>query len=286
MSSAQYCPVSKLDKLLVATDRSAFSEGAVREAIDFAKNCSSRLYVMSVLETNPEYETIGVSVYQKEEKEAMQYLESVKARASQEGLYNCEAVLQYGEEPYRIIVNEAAEKKADMIFIGRRGRSGVMRVLMGQVAAKVIGHAPCKVLVVPRAARIECGNIVIATDGSEHSIAAASEAIGIAKRCGSHIIALSSIHSECELGEAKANVRYVVDMAQRESVSVEALTPIGRSHDVIVEIAGGRGVDLIVMGTYGKSGLKKLLVGSSTEKVIGHASCAVLVVRAIPPVKE
>jgi nucleotide-binding universal stress UspA family protein len=67
---------------------------------------------------------------------------------------------------------------------------------------------------------------------------------------------------------------------------VEALTPIGRSHDVIVEIAGGRGVDLIVMGTYGKSGLKKLLVGSSTEKVIGHASCAVLVVRAIPPVKE
>ncbi len=61
---------------------------------------------------------------------------------------------------------------------------------------------------------------------------------------------------------------------------MEALTPAGRSHEVIVETAGGRGVDLIVMGTYGKTGLKKILMGSSTEKVIGHANCAVLVVRA------
>jgi nucleotide-binding universal stress UspA family protein len=286
MSSAQFCPVSKLDKLLLATDRSAFSEGAVREAINFAKKCSSRLYVMSVLETNPEYETIGASAYQKEEEEAMKYLESVKTSASHEGLDYCEAALHYGEDPYQLIVNEAAEKKVDMIFIGRRGRSGVMKVLMGQVAAKVIGHAPCKVLVVPRAARIECRTILVATDGSEHSIAAASEAIGIAKRCGSNIIVLSSAHSEKELEEAKKNVKQVVEMAQKENIPVEALTSIGRSHDVIVETAGGRGVDLIVMGTYGKSGLKKLLMGSSTEKVVGQASCAVLVVRAVSPVKE
>jgi hypothetical protein len=77
MSSAQFCPLSKLEKLLLATDRSVFSEGAVREAINFAKKCSSRLYVMSVLETNPEYETIGASAYQKEEEEAIKYLESV-----------------------------------------------------------------------------------------------------------------------------------------------------------------------------------------------------------------
>ena len=145
--SPQSCPLSKLDKLLLATDRSAFSEGAVREAINFAVKCSSRLYVMSVLETNPQYETIGADVYEKEETEALKYLESVKARALQAGVYSCEAVLHYGEEPYRLIVNEAVEKKVDMIIIGRRGRGGLMKVLMGQVAAKVIGHAPCKVLV-------------------------------------------------------------------------------------------------------------------------------------------
>jgi len=280
MNSAQSCPLSKLETLLLATDRSEFSEGAVREAITFAKKCSSRLSVMSVLETNPEYETIGASAYQKEEEEATKYLESVKSRASQEGISSCETALHFGENPSRLIVNEAAEKKADMIIIGRRGRSGLMKVLMGKTAANLISQAPCKVLIVPRAARIDCRNILVATDGSSHSIAAASEAIGIAKRCGSNIIAISAMHSEEGSEEAKVHVRQVVEMAQKEGITAEALTPIGRSHDVIVEIAGGRGVDLIVMGSYGKTGLKKLLMGSSTEKVIGHASCAVLVVKA------
>jgi nucleotide-binding universal stress UspA family protein len=229
--------------------------------------------------SNPEYETIGANVFEKEEKEALAYLETVKTRAVQEGV-SCHTILRKGQEPYRLIIDEAVEKKADMIIIGRRGRSGVMKVLMGSTAAKVIGHAPCKVLVVPRAARIECRNILVATDGSAHSIAAAAEAIGIAKRCGSNIIALSTMYVAGDSEEAKANVGSVVAMAQKEGIPVEALTPTGRSHEAIVETAGGRGVDLIVMGTYGKTGLKKLLMGSSTEKVIGHANCAVLVVRA------
>lgn len=286
MSSAESCPLSKLDKLLVATDRSEFSEGAVREAIRLAKKCSSRLYVMSVLETNPEYETIGAGAYQREEEEATKYLASVKKRAGQEGIYYCEAVLHYGEDPYKVILEEAREKNANMIIIGRRGRSGLMKVLMGQVAAKVVGHAPCKVLVVPRAARIECKNILVATDGSAHSVAAVAEAIGIAKRCESKILTVSSVHSEEYLEEAKANVKKVVEMAQEGNIGVEALTPPGRSHDVIIETAGGRGVDLIIMGTYGKTGLKKLLMGSSTEKVIGHASCAVLVIKAAELLKS
>jgi nucleotide-binding universal stress UspA family protein len=280
MNATPSCPLSKLDKLLLATDRSAFSEGAVREAINFAKKCYSRLYVVSILESNPQYETIGANVYEKEEAEAMRYLESVKARAVQEGLSSCEAVLLYGEEPYRLIVDAATEKKVDMIIIGRRGRSGLMKVLMGQVAAKVIGHSSCKVMVVPRAAKIECRNILVATDGSDHSLSAASEAIGIAKRCGSHVIALSTAHSESELKEAQAHVDKVIEMAQREGITVEAMTPLGRSHEVIIETAGGRGVDLIVMGSYGKTGIKKLLMGSSTEKVIGRAGCAVLVAGA------
>ena len=171
----------------------------------------------------------------------------------------------------------------DMIIIGRHGRTGLMKVLMGSVATKVIGHSPCKVLVVPKAARIEYRNILLASDGSEHSIAAASEAIGIAKRCGSNIIALSVAHSEAELKEAKTNVGRVVEMAQKEGIPAEALTPIGKPYDVIVETAGGRAVDLIVMGTYGKTGLRKVFMGSTTEKVIGHAACAVLVVKAELP---
>lgn len=278
MDCGQFCPVGKLEKLLLATDGSQFSEGAIREAITFAAKCSSTLYALSILETNPEYETIGSDVFEKEEAEVTAHLESVRERASQEGLA-CETIFLHGAEPHQQIVDTAIEKKVDMIVIGRRGRKGLMKVLMGEVASKVIGHAPCKVLVVPRAAKIEYKTILVATDGSDHGNAAVTEAIAIAKRCGSNLLALSAMRDETEREEAAALSGRAVEMAQKEGVSAEAVTPTGRSFNVIVETAGGRGVDLIVMGTYGKTGLRKILMGSSTEKVIGKTGCAVLVVK-------
>jgi uncharacterized protein len=278
--SPESCPLSKLEKLLVATDRSVFSEGAVREGIAFAEKCSSGLVVMTVIETAPEYETIGAGAYQKEEDEAKAYLDEVKARALDAGVSSCETVLRRDRDPYRAIIHEASDKKADMIVVGRRGRSGLMKTLMGKVAEKVIGNSPCKVLVVPKAARVECGRVLAATDGSAHSLAAAAEAIEIAKRSGGSVIAVSAVRSEQDAAEAKKDADNVAALGEKEGVPVEVLTLPGRPHEVIVETAGGRAVDLIVMGAYGKTGLKKLLMGSSTEKVVGSSRCAVLVVRA------
>lgn len=279
MDCAEFCPVGKLEKLLLSTDGSQYSEGAIREAIIFASKCSSKIYACMVLETNPEYETIGSNVFEKEEEEATAHLESIKARATKEGV-RCETIFHESIKASEAIVDEATEKRVDMIVIGRHGRKGLSKALMGEVAAKVIAHSPCKVLVVPKAARIEYRNILVATDGSIHSNAALTEAIAIAKRCGSHLIALSAMRDETERQEAENYANKAIDLAQKEGVSAEAVTPIGRSFNAIVETAGGRGVDLIVMGTYGKTGVKKLLMGSSTEKVIGNAGCAVLVVKA------
>lgn len=279
MDCGQFCPVGKLEKLLVSTDGSIHSEGAIREAISFASKCSSKIYACMVLETNPEYETIGSDVFEKEEKEATAHLESIKARAEKEGV-RCEAIFHESIEASQAIVDEAAGRKVDMIVIGRHGRKGLAKALMGEVAAKVIAQAPCKVLVVPKAAKIEYRNILVATDGSVHSNAALTEAIAIAKRCGSHLILLSAMRDESEREEAKNLANKAAELAQAEGVSAEAVTPLGRSFNAIVETAGGRGVDLIVMGTYGKTGVKKLLMGSSTEKVIGNAGCAVLVVKS------
>ncbi len=282
MNADPVCPITKLDKILLTTDRSSFSEGAVREALNFSNKCNSRLYVVSVLESNPEYETIGSSVYEKEERQAADYLETIRIRAEKAGIYYCETSLLFGQDPYRLIVKEAEEKSVDMIIIGRRGRSGIMKMIMGSVTAKVIGHAPCKVLVVPRAARIEFRNILVATDGSEHSVAAAAEAVGIAKRCGSSIIAISVRHSEAETSDSEVHVNAIVDMAHKENVPVSTETPMGRPHAAIVETAGGRGIDLIIMGAHGKTDLRHLVMGSTTERVIGLASCAVMVVPARP----
>jgi len=188
--------------------------------------------------------------------------------------------LLVGQDPYRLIVKEAAEKKVDMIIVGRRGRSGVMKMLMGSVTAKIIGHAPCKVLIVPRAARIEYRYILVATDGSGNSMAAAAEAVGIAKRYGCGLIAVSVMYSDGEAAVAAANVKAVVDLARSNNVSISSETPVGRPHTAIVETAGGRGVDLIVMGAHGKTDLRHLVMGSTTERVIGLANCAVMVVPA------
>ncbi|HUJ18392.1 MAG TPA: universal stress protein [Nitrospirota bacterium] len=279
MTTAPACPIGKLEKLLLATDMSDYSEGAIREAITFAAKCSSRLVACMTLETNPEFETIGSNVFEKEEAEATAHLEAIKARAAKQNVL-CETVLRESTDAAEAFVGEAVEKKVDMIVIGRRGRKGVAKALMGETAAKVIAHAPCKVLIVPRAAQIEYRNILVATDASAHATAAVTEAIAIAKRCGSHLIALSAMRDEGERADAGKHASAAAEAARREGVSAEAVTPTGRSFTAIVETASGRGVDLIVMGTYGKTGIKKLLMGSSTEKVIGSAGCAVLVVKA------
>jgi hypothetical protein len=277
--AAGFCPVGKAERLLLATDGTQHSEGAIREAINFAKKCSSKLYAMSVIEIDMEYESLAQKHLEKEEEFIRKHLESIKERASREGI-PCETLICNDREPHQCIVKEASERQADMIIIGRRGSKGLAKLLMGEVAAKVIGYAPCKVLVVPKAAKIEFRNILAATDGSVHSNAALTEAIAIAKRCGSHLIALSAMRDESERKEAENFSGQAAATAQKEGVSAEAVTPAGRSFDAIVETAGGRGVDLIVMGTYGKTGLLKMLMGSSTERVIGLSGCAVLVVRA------
>lgn len=273
MNGANFCPLGKTETLILAVDGSEHCEGAIREAITFAKKCSSRIFVVRVLDVNLAYDTAGV------EEETIGYLNSIKTKAVQEGL-ECETILHYGEEPHLLIVDEASKRKADMIIVGRHGRRGLMRLMMGQVAAKVIGFAPCKVLVVPKTAKINYRNILVATDGSMHGDAAAAETVGIAKKCGSSIIALSAVHSDEEMGDAAWNVKRVVDMAQSEGVPAETHTPKGKPYEVIVETASGRGVDLIVMGAYGTTDLRRLLMGSATERVIGLAGCAVLVVKA------
>src|SRR5574342_1422845 len=124
MTNGATCPIGGLEKILLAADRSEYSEGAIREAIKFASKCSSRIYVSMTIETNPEYETIGSNVFEKEEGEATAYLDSIKARAVKEGVA-CETTLHESMDASQAIVDEAAEKKVDMIVIGRHGRKGV-----------------------------------------------------------------------------------------------------------------------------------------------------------------
>jgi nucleotide-binding universal stress UspA family protein len=280
MSEQQVCcPTARLEKLLLATDGSEQSEGAVRETINLAKVCSSKIYAISVIEANAEFMASAPGFFEKYEKQIRQHLESVKARASKENL-DCEIIVHEGEEPFQYITDEAAEKKVEMILMGRYGRTGIDRLLMGSVTAKTIGHSPCKVMVVPRAAKVSYKKILVATDGSKYSDAAALEAISIAKRCGSELIALSVAARDTNLAAAKESVERARQIAEKEGIKVESLTLSGTPYEVIVSTAGQKGADLIVVGSHGRTGVKRLLMGSVTERVIGHSKSAVLVVKA------
>ena len=291
------CSAARVEKLLLSTDGSEYSEGAIREAIKLAKKCSSRLSVMSVIETNPEFDSMAPQIVEKSEKAMREHLEAIQARAKDEEV-DCELIVRQGEDSYKYIVDEAAKAKSTMIIMGRRGRTGLARLMMGSTTARVIGHAPCNVLVVPRAAHTEFKNILLATDGSRYGDDAASEALSIAKRCGGKLTVLSVVPSESiapmdivhsqmqrgdiaerELKEAEQNVKAVKDVAQKEGLAVTGLVFGGKPSEAVIQIAKEHNADLIVLGSHGRTGVEKLLMGSVAERVIVLSTCAVLVVK-------
>jgi nucleotide-binding universal stress UspA family protein len=277
--NALVCPVIRMEKLMVATDGSKYSESAIREAISLAKICSSNLIAVSVVKTNLEFDSVLPQFVEKAEQEAMKHLESVKARAAKEGI-NCITIVSLSEEPYEDIVRHASKNNVDMIIMGTHGKTDIKRLMMGSVTALVIGHAPCNVLVLPLNAKIECKSVLIATDGSRYSEAAASEALGIAKRCGSSLIVISVAASDEEIVSAKNNVNKVAEAAEKEDLKTTSVVTKGKPYEAIIETSKQKKADLIIVGSHGRTGLARLLMGSVTERVIGHAGAPVLVVKA------
>jgi nucleotide-binding universal stress UspA family protein len=294
---AESCNAGWIDKILVTTDGSKFSEGAVREAIKLAKKCSGKLMAMSVVETNEEYAALAPELVEKAEQAARAQLDAVKEQANKEGL-ECDTIVREGEESYKYIVDEAVKNKCTMIVMGRRGRTGLRRLMMGSVTARVIGYSPCDVLVVPSGAQHEFKNILIATDGSKYSAKAAAEAVCLAKRSGGSLTVISvvpaeySSHENLELTvkqreqlgdtaqiDAEKYTREARETAQKEGVPAKAFVMTGKPADIIIQMALETKADLVVLGSHGRTGVDKLLMGSVAERVIVLSACPVMVVK-------
>jgi len=281
--------------LLICSDGSEFSEGAVREGLKLAKLSGGKTTMLHVIEFNPEFEALAPNLVEKMEAGAGEDIEALKSRAEKEGV-PCTASIKRAERPHTVIVDEAEKIKADAIVMGRRGRTGLKRVIMGSVTARVIGHATRNVLVVPRAARIDCRGILIATDGSRCAEAASRQAVAIAKSCGAPLTVVSVLHDEAmpsdfltlkqresiskkALSDAEKCVQDVKDLAGKEGVKAEGLIMTGSPSEAVIKAAEDKKADLIVMGSHGRTGIERLLMGSVTERVVNLASKAVLIVK-------
>lgn len=273
---AEVCPINNLEKILLTTDGSEFSSGAVKEALAMSGKCSSQMVAIYVVEANEEYASEAPQLVAKAEAEAAEALASVKTAADAAGI-DCVTEVHTGDSPYQIIVDEAKKNGSELIIMGRRGRTGFAKVAMGSVTAKVIGHAPCDVLVVPRDGADDYKKILVATDGSPHGEAAAAEAIKMAKKTDGSLIALSVASSDAKKNEAEQAVLKVSQMADAGGIACETLISTGKNYVEIVEKAKEKNASLIVVGCHGRTGLGRLLMGSVTERVIGLANCAVLV---------
>ncbi len=280
--------LKKQREILLATDGSEYSEGAIREAINLAKSCDGQIYAMSAIQFNPQFLAAAPRLFQEIEKETKEHLEGVKDRVVKENVA-CETIIREGQEPYKLIIEEADKKQVWLIVMGRRGRTGIKRLLMGSVTARVIGHTLRDVLIVPRAAFIKFKNIVVATDGSKYSEAAAEAAMDLIKRCNPTctLNAIAVLRKEATAKRAQIAERALSKLkadAEKENIKVSVSLFKGKAHesihDAIIEFAGKKDADIIAMGSHGRTGLEKLLMGSVTERVIGHTEKAVLVAHA------
>jgi len=133
-------------KIIVASDGSKHSEAAVNEAINYAKSYGGFLNIINVVYTNDEVSATAPSLVESMVQKAREHLESLKALAQSENV-DADIFVKEGE-PYQGITSLAEELGADTIVIGSRGKTALKTILMGSVTARVIGTAPCPVLVV------------------------------------------------------------------------------------------------------------------------------------------
>jgi nucleotide-binding universal stress UspA family protein len=133
--------------------------------------------------------------------------------------------------------------------------------------------------------------ILVAVDGSSFSELAVDQAISLGGICNSEIFLISVVDLYPEqmavapalVEKMSEEVRQYLDKAKQKvdktGISCETIVRMGgKPHEFIIQEAKEKGADLIVMGTLGKSGIKRVLMGSVAQNVIGQAPCPVLVV--------
>ena len=281
--------MAKYRKILVAYDGSPSAQNALSLASQLAREDKSWIKVLAVV---PPYqgdlELIGVS----DIKEAItgpgqQLLAEARQLADREGAHIL-TNLEQGE-PYEQIVHVAEEENCDLIVMGRRGKGKMERALIGSVTARVIGHTGKDVLVIPENGKLSWENILLATDGSTCCDNALARALEIAQERKVKLSAVSVVYTNDEfyaLGQEVVKELYqeadkVLDKVRKwagdHGVQTELFVRDGEPHQAITAMAAEISASLIVMGSHGRKGLTRLLMGSVTERVIGYADCPVLV---------
>jgi nucleotide-binding universal stress UspA family protein len=281
------------DSILFPTDGSEEADRILDSVLDLASANDARLHVLNVADTNvtshadTDTGTVDILV-----EEGEQVVSAAADAARGRGIEVVEAVIQ--GEPYSTITEYADRHDVGVVVMPTRGRGVLGRFLLGSVAERVVRTADVPVLTVrPEATlRIPFEDIVVATDGSECAAAAVERAAALAAADGAtlHVVSVVEIaaygpdaHATLTIDtfeeRAEAAAESARQVAEERGVEVTTHLEYGSVHSSLLHIVEETGADLVVLGTHGRTGFDRYLLGSIAEKTVRTSPAPVLTVR-------
>jgi nucleotide-binding universal stress UspA family protein len=290
------------DTILVPTDGSAGAAAAARHGAILAAAFDSEVHFLSVVDDRVYSSAIADSDpavgAQRDalEEQATEAVEVLEAEAADSGVPSRTAVER--GVPAEAIRSYAADHGVDLIAMGTHGRTGLDRVLLGSVTERVVRTSDVPVLTCRHEPADSAGydRVLIPTDGSDVAAAAVEHGVAIAERYDATVHALSVVDTSSFASDydAGAGLSGVIDALTADCErAVEAVEErcADRGVEVVTDVVQGtpyrtirdyveeEDVELVTMGTHGRTGLERLLLGSVTERVVRTSDVPVLTAR-------
>ena len=300
----------RVRKVLVPTDFSAASLQALEYALPLTESFGADLHLVHVSEPNyPVPNMTGLPLMLPECETPSQVRRDLQRVARKYSIQLDETKIHSCKgRPFKEICQLAQKQGIDLIIMSTSGHTGFRHFALGSTAERVVRHSHCPVLVVHPTAtprngnrkiglrKLSFGKIVVPIDFSECSMKGLAYAKGLAKRFGSELVLLNSVvlqhyvtsdeYGRYDLPQlmkrsdqsAREQMQILVAKTDWKGFKVTSSFQIGHAGQQICEEALAQNADMIVTSTHGITGFKHMLVGSTAEYVVRHASCPVLVV--------
>jgi universal stress protein E len=278
----------------------------VHRALWLAGKMSARLTFLSALNvtnealphlTEADRQQVAHTVQQTGDK----ILGELVQKASAEGIESRHKVTL--GRPWLEIIRHVLHDKHDLLLVGTRDRKGLGRMIFGSTAIKVVRRCPCPVWVTKPGVEHDPLKVLIASDLSPVGVQALHLAVQLAQATPArlhllHIVDFPLDHLWCTgLPDAKAEayrgeIRKKAEKTLNEQIDkagARALSPPVEVH--LVDDPGGlpdegilsflrqRGIDLVVMGTIGRSGIHAVMIGNTAERILPELACSLLAVK-------
>ncbi len=278
--------------LLVPIDFSAHSDQALVYAIEVAKSFNAHLTLLHVQYPSTGRNAVGVINVNVEAlaDEAERGMQAALERVYRAGLKG-ERIMTTGVA-VQTIVEVARDRHADLIVMGTHGRTGLTHILIGSIAEKVVRLAPCPVVVTRPHDGAVTPTILVPLDFSADADYALEVAVELAQKRHARLmllhvidkpplspseIPLTGSYNQEVLSAAEQHMSRTLTHVQEAGLKVNVAILHGDPLQNVLHFAHSKTIDLIVMGTHGRTGFKRVLLGSVAEKVVRLAPCPVMV---------